>query len=430
MKAPSPPTPGEIAPVSAATPQPKSVEIITPEKPKSGRADWLEDSQTSYENFFTSVAAADESAIYGAAQLAAELSKTPAARLNQMATLRASPSFSVEMDTLEAAVKLLAKRADAVALGHVVRVMAAIYAEEANRAGGAEIPPASAGGRAVALLRTLADPLTLQPFAETLLADPAEPTEAALALLSWAQVSAGYALYAARIKNSSDAARTRFTLCMRRLAEHSLPIVRAALDQLHPNDHTPLTDPALADDLLRSVVGIPDEALGAILLRYIRLTDHQQVVRDAAIALVTALGLRAVPVMLACLQSEDDSLRIAGLHGLRAVKAVDEIIVRKVAGFLNGTMSASDELRVAAARALSVAPPEARDSARALIVTALAKGDAPNMPPGGRAGPMAIVSYAKAALELAPTDAKDFIVAKAEKSAEPLRSQLLAVLKK
>jgi hypothetical protein len=178
------------------------------------------------------------------------------------------------------------------------------------------------------------------------------------------------------------------------------------------------------------VVGVPDEALGAIILRYIRIVDHQKVARDAAIALVTVLGLRAVPVMLACLQSEDDGLRIAGLHGLRAVRAVDEFVVRKVAGFLNGSMSASDELRVAAARALSVAPPQAHDSARALIVTALAKGDAPNMPPGGRAGPQAIVSYAKAALELAPADAKDFIVAKAEKSAEPLRSQLLAVLKK
>lgn len=216
---------------------------------------------------------------------------------------------------------------------------------------------------------------------------------------------------------------------MRRLGEHSLPIVRGALEQLLPNDHTALADPALADDLLRSVPQIADEALGAIVLRYVRLANHREVARDAALALVTVLGVRAVPVMLACLQAEDDGLRIAALHGLRAVSAVDEFVVRKVTGFLTGTVSASDELRIAAARALAIAPPEARELATRLIVTALAKGDAPNAPPGGMAGPTAIVAYARAAQVLAPNDAKDFIVAKAEKSAEPLRSLLLGLLK-
>ncbi len=424
-------TPGEFAPAAAQAPVVAKVEIVGPSQGADPRrADWLEDSQTSYENFFTSVAAtADEGAIYGAATLAADLSKAPVERLNEIATLRASPSFAVEMDRLDGAIKLLAKRGDAAALGHVVRVMAAIYAEEVNRAGGTEISPASSGGRAVALLRTLADPLTLQPFAETLLADEAEPNEASFALLSWAQVAAGYALYAARIKNAQGNARPRFIQCMRRLGEHSLPIVRGALEQLLPNEQTRLTDPALADDLLRCVPQIADEALGAIVLRYVRLADHREVARDAAIALATVLGVRAVPVMLACLQSEDDGLRIAGLHGLRAVAAVDEFVVRKVSGFLAGTVSASDELRIAAARALAIAPAAARDSATRLIVTALAKGDAANAMPGGRAGPNAIVAYARAAQVLAPTDAKDFIIAKAEKSAEPLRSLLLALLK-
>ena len=422
------PTPGEPVPVQTAS---AKVEIVSPQKSADPRrADWLEDSQTSYENFFTSVAATiDEGSVYGASGLAVEVAKAPVERLNEIAALRASPSFAVEMDRLEGAVKLLAKRGDAVSLGHVVRVMAAIYAEEASRAGGGEISAASAGGRAVALLRTLADPVTLQPFAELLLADDSEPNEAAFALLSWAQVSAGYALYAARIKNEQGAARPRFIQAMRRLGEHALPIVRGALDQLLPNDHTTLSDPALADDLLRSVPQIADEALGAIVLRYVRLPHHREVARDAAIALATVLGTRAVPVMLACLQSEDDGLRIAGLHGLRAVAAVDEFVVRKVTGFLTGTVSASDELRIAAARALAIAPASARDIATRLIVTALAKGDAATSMPGGRAGPNAIVAYARAAQVLAPSDAKDFIIAKAEKSAEPLRSLLLALLK-
>jgi hypothetical protein len=112
------------------------------------------------------------------------------------------------------------------------------------------------------------------------------------------------------------------------------------------------------------------------------------------------------------------------------VAAVDEFVARKLGPTLEGSAVASDELRIAAAEALSVAAPAARATAARLIFNALAKGDAMMaLARGGRAGPNAMVAYARAAMVLAPADARDFVIAKAEKSSEPQRSMLLALLK-
>lgn len=105
-------------------------------------------------------------------------------------------------------------------------------------------------------------------------------------------------------------------------------------------------------------------------------------------------------------------------------------MVRKVEGILEGSVPASDELRVAAAEALMVTGPAARATATRLIVNALGKGDAMiSMVRGGRAGPAAMLAFARATLALAPSDGRSFVQAKAEKSVEPLRSQLLSLLR-
>jgi serine/threonine-protein kinase len=418
MQAPSPP---------AAPPAPEPA----PKPAGGGRADWLEDTKTSYDNFFTSVAATVEAGAYHEADaLANELASSPVERLNEIAMMRARPEFGAEMERLDVAVRALAKRGEAAALGHVVRVMAAIYGEEAKRSGAAAVAPSTAGGRALALLHTLADPVVLQPFAEKILSDRSEPTDSAFAVLTWAQVAGAHALYAARLKQSGPAARARFVQAMQKLGPQAAPVVRGALDQLLPTEHAALTDPALADDLLRSVPQVADEPLGAVILRYARIADPPKIARDAVMALVPVLGLRAMPVMLATLQANDELTRIAALRGLRALNGVDEFVVRKVEPILEGSISASDELRIAAADALVATGPAARATATRLIVNALAKGDAMmSLVRGGRAGIPAIVAYARATLTLAPSDGRSFVQAKAEKSVEPLRSQLLALLK-
>ncbi len=396
-----------------------------------GRADWLEDAKTSYDNFFTSVAATVEAGSYHEADaLATELVNAPVERLNAIAVMRASPEFGPEMERLDVAVRALARRGEATVLGHVIRVMAAIYGEDAKRLGGAAVGPGSAGGRALALLHTLADPIVLQPFAEKILSDRAEPTDAAFAVLSWAQVAGAHALYSARLKQIQPVARERFILAMQKLGPHAAPVVRGALEQLLPSEHAHLTDPALADDLLRAAPPQADEALGVVILRYARIAEPPEIARDAVRAIVPALGLRAIPVVLASLQAQDELTRIEALRGLRALNAVDEFVVRKVGGILEGSTPASDDLRVAAAEALMVTGHAARATATRLIVNALAKGDGMiSMVRGGKAGPPAILAFARATLALAPSDGRSFVQAKADKSVEPLRGQLLSLLR-
>jgi len=424
---PSAPPPAAPAPAPVVVAPPPAA----PAPAASGRADWLEDTKTSYDNFFTSVAATVEAGAYHEADvLASELVNSPVERLNAIALMRASPEFGLEMERLEVAVKALTKRGEATALGHVIRVMAAIYGEDAKRFGAAAVAPASAGGRALALLHTLADPIVLQPFAEKLLSDRAEPTDAAHAVLSWAQVSGAHALYAARLKQVQPSARERFIVAMQKLGPHAAPVVRGALEQLLPNEQSNLTDPALADDLLRAAPRTADEALGVVLLRYARIADPPEIARHAVTAIIPVLGLRAIPVVLASLQAQDEATRIVALRGLRVLNAVDEFVVRKVEGILEGSVPASDDLRIAAAEALTVTGPAARATATRLVVNALAKGDAMiSLVRGGKAGPPAIIVYARATLILAPNDGRSFVQAKAEKSVEPLRGQLLALLR-
>ncbi len=432
------PSPGKVSPrnVQQSPSAPPPPAPVAPAPPPAvaadggGRADWLEDTKTSYDNFFTSVAATVEAGAYHEADvLASELMASPVERLNAIAMMRGGAEFGAEMERLEVAVKTLVKKGEATALGHVIRVMAAIYGEDAKRLGPGAVVPGSAGGRALALLHTLADPVALQPFAEKLLTDRAEPQEAAYAVLSWAQVSGAHALYSARLKQRQPEARERFVVAMQKLGVHASPVIRGALEQLLPNEHAQLSDPALADDLLRAVPAQPDEALGVVLLRYGRIVDPPEIARNAVIGIIPVLGLRAMPVVLASLQSQDELTRIAALRGLRALNGVDEFVVRKVEGILEGSAPASDDLRIAAAEALTVTGPAARATATRLVANALSKGDAMlSMVRGGKAGPTAIVAFARATLLLAPSDGRSLVKAKAEKCAEPLRSQLLALL--
>jgi serine/threonine-protein kinase len=168
--------------------------------------------------------------------------------------------------------------------------------------------------------------------------------------------------------------------------------------------------------------------MGATLVRYARVVDPPTITRAALDALVPVWGGRAIPVMLASLQAQDDQTRVAALRGLRALGGVDEFVVKKVEGALDGTVPVSDDVRIAAAEALSYAVPAARKAATLLVLNALAKGETMmSTLRGGRTNNPVVVALAKSAMLLSPNEARTAIRARAEKCAEPLRGQLMAL---
>lgn len=169
--------------------------------------------------------------------------------------------------------------------------------------------------------------------------------------------------------------------------------------------------------------------MGSVIVRYAALQDTT-LARLALAALIPVWGERAIPVMLAALQSADDNVKLAALRGLQDLGGVDEFVVRKMAGVVDGTAQANDELRIGTVEALAYATPNARPSAARLVINSLTKPDnmMSMMLRGGRENPSYVVALAKAALIVAPSDARPAIVARAEKSPEPLKGRLLSLL--
>jgi hypothetical protein len=121
---------------------------------------------------------------------------------------------------------------------------------------------------------------------------------------------------------------------------------------------------------------------------------------------------------------------MAALRGLADLGAVDAAVVRSVSAVLDGTVAASDELRIAGAEALAKADPSARATAMRVVVHALADGDRmfASVRGGRRAGAEAILAYARAVLALAPADGRELVHAKAGSSSGRLRAELLALV--
>jgi serine/threonine-protein kinase len=352
--------------------------------------------------------------------LATEIAQAPETRLAQIAKLRASPEFAKETELLESAVRALAARGDANALGHVVRVMAAVY-EEAARTGATAAWAQNAGACASRVLHTVADPNTLTPLSERVLAGSSDPGEAEVSLLTWARVAGAHALFAARMKNGAPEARKRFVAAMRLFGAAASPVIRAALERLlGAAGGAPISDPPLVLDLLLSVPSARDDALGSIISRCV-LSSEPGTARAAIGALVSTWGDRATPVLVASLQNPDEGVRAAALIGLRTVSAVDEFVVRKI-GAMVTSGSASEALALAAADALSQSNAAARPLALSLVLGVVARET------GAQPTVSAMVAYARAALALGSEEARATIETRARQSKEPLKGSLLALL--
>ncbi len=421
-----------VMPVLSRPPPMRAPASSMPELPVAARrvpepavpaADWLEDSRASYDNFFSTVNRPIETGTYHEGDaLAREVAAAPAERLRAMAALRNSPEFAQQAAALEIAVKTLAKRGDVVALAEVVRVMAAVYAEDQARS-----TPTHVAERALRVLHAIADPLSLGLLADRVLADASVPWEVASALFTWAKSAGAVALHDARLRLRGESARPRFVALMRSVGEDASPVLQDALAQLMPGTATTVADPELAQDLLRSVPPQRGVGMGVVAARYVRLEDAR--LRAAALTvLAAAWGERALPELQHGLLDAEEEVRCAAIGGLTDLRAIDEETAQAVALYLEPGTVASDELRVAAIDALGWSSHGARATARSLVLAALARGDdVLAVVRGRRPGPAVILALARAAMSLAPGDAATRIRARAARTPEPLRAQLLAI---
>ncbi|MBS2019981.1 MAG: protein kinase [Deltaproteobacteria bacterium] len=340
----------------------------------------------------------------------AEMPQASSARLAEIERKTAS---------LELVLQSLAARGDAVALVEVIKVVTALQ-DEAARASSAETWTGAAASCAQRLLHTVADPVALVPAAEKLLSAREEPTEAQLSLLVWAKVPGAYALFSARLRLESPAARTRFVSAMRLIGAAAVPVMGGALGRMCPSEGGPIENPPLAVDLLRSFPAVRDDSQGSIIARYARARDPE-IQRAALSLLVHVWGERASSALLAGMQSTDDQVQILAVRGLKTIGAIDELVVRKIDFMIGEGQGISDDLRVAAAEALSYATIDARAIAGRVAARFLVEGS----PLSTNAG---AIAFARAALALAPNDARRAIEARAARGPDALRGALLALL--
>ncbi|MBX3187946.1 MAG: serine/threonine protein kinase [Labilithrix sp.] len=349
-----------------------------------------------------------------AVEEAEETSAGPA--VEALVALMQQPADTADLERatarVERVVKMLASRGDAAALGEVIRVVVAAYEEAGRR------EPAATCARRV--LHTAADPVALVPSAEKLLSASAEPTEAELSLIVWAKVAGAHALYGARMRHEGQAARTRFVSAMRLVGSSAVPVLYGALEQLWPADGASIEHPTVVVDLLRSVPGARDEALGTVISRYARRPEPE--IQNAAFATIAHVwGERAIPALLAGIQSPDDRVQITALRSLKTVGGVDEVVVRKIGALLAGGAPISEEMRIVAAEALGYAATDARTLAARVVLRFVAEG-------ATGAKNAVVLAFARAALALAPAEAKNAIAARAARSDDLLRGALLALL--
>ena len=342
--------------------------------------------------------------------------------------LSSAPRFVAEAPALAAAMASMLAQKELAALAHVVAIFRKIAGD----------PGDARADIAARLVRTLQDPARLAPVAERAIG---EHDDAAPALLASLGLAAAHALYAARLRaHPTPPARGRFVSAMRGIGAASWPLLSAALVRNAPGDTTQ-HDPRLAEDLLRSMPLVADEAAGGVVAKYLRWGDAA--VRRAAVPpLVTLWGDRARPLLLAVLLKDpDEGARVAAIRGLRDLHAIDDHVVRKSENLLaeaaataaSGTLAgaSSNAVRIAIAEALG----EARDDARPLAADVLRRALSPKGTVFGvlRAkakiapGPV-LLAMACSYIAVGGADAAKLVDELGRQCDEPLRTQLLGLV--
>jgi len=344
--------------------------------------------------------------------LAGKLASEPVSTLRE--AMAAAEKAPVEAQVLAGAMRLMLERRELAALAKIVTTLAAL-AREPEGGVRSEL--------ALRLVRTLQDPARLAPVSEQALAGHDDAAPALLAVLG---LAAAHALYEARVRaHPTPPLRARFVSAVRAIGMPAWPLVSAALLRNAPGDAAQ-HDPRLAEDILRAMPLVADDAAGGVVAKYLRWGEAP--VRRAAIPpLVTLWGDRARPLLFGVLLKDpDDGARVAAIRGLRDLRAIDDHVVRKAEEIL-----AAGSAGAAALLAMAEALGDAHDAARPLAIAALRRALAPK---GGvfsvlrKSAPIAppnvVLAMARSLVAIGGPDGVKHVDDYAKQCDEPLRTQL------
>ena len=294
--------------------------------------------------------------------LAYDLSRDAVRVLSRLQAIPELQGHAAELERVRRAMRVLARREDTPALWVTAARMREL-------AGGADPGEHSHEALAARAAETIREPEVLSAVAEALLRGSSDQRNAGIGTLRFAGSAGARALLVARERiGDEQATRGRFIAALRAIGDTSVAVVAEQLAQLAAQG--PRCAPHHAEDLLRALPEKPSEKLGPIISEFVR--HEAPAVRRAAVAIMAAaLGMHARDALVTALNDTDDGVRIAALGGLRHAGLIDQLAVSRIDRILNAPAGSSEELRAAAAGALSAVTVEARVAAVDVLRRAL-----------------------------------------------------------
>ncbi len=321
-------------------------------------------------------------------------------------------TFAREVVTLEQATRILLSQGRLVALGALAEKLAMPGSDQRMIA---------ASSRLLGIIHT---PGVLQRVSLVLLRGPAASHAAAHSVIGTAGELGAAALTAARLQSSELdlGARKRFVSTMRRLRTATGKAVSDALAQIDSDSD----DPILIEDLLHAVPDTVPEGSEMILTAF-RSHRAPKVRRAALGALTETAGNRIEWCLLDALDDDDEGVRLSALIGLQKVgKLLPDSVARveKVLG------SGSDDLRAAAAGALTAISSAGRVKAIAVLTRLMRPkfGSRLGFSGNDEESPMVLEAVARALIEIGGTDGRRAVESRATSAKGEHRRRLIAAL--
>lgn len=281
-----------------------------------------------------------------------------AAFLRQLMLTTDPVKFGNATPQLDAKIRELMAEGQAGALWRLSSTLDVIAAEGSPRS-----------GHAKQLIAVLIDAQLLAPIADKTLDGLADKEGTARKMILRAGKQGAYALYAARLKDASFETRERFVAVLQEMGAPALRMLRAGLERLETRlSHTGATP--LAEDLLKALPPIPDEATADLVARYAR-SDVPTLALLATQALPKIAGVGARGLLIGLVDHKDDSVAIAAIKGLRELDQIDPAVIRTLEPLILGELTSRMPPRVAAVEALAKPTPDGLAQARALLTRAL-----------------------------------------------------------
>ncbi len=271
--------------------------------------------------------------------LAEALVREPSQFLRTIDRVGDPEDYARELSTLEAAMRVLARRAEAGALLAAITMLAR-HAKASGK------QPGPREQHAIRAMKSFIDPKRLVPIAMTVLQGPPHQRDPARQLVLLAGGAGAQALLGAREATSDPAARAVFVQVFREAGPSGWQVLGAVLSRAELGTEAEL---ALVEDLLRALPDRPDQVLGDAVARFLA---HPRLRPAALAAIVPLWGERAKKPLVDALEFAEEPARIVAATELRRMRAIDEHVVTIIERLLTMRGSASEELRAVAAAAL------------------------------------------------------------------------------